>query len=92
MRNSFISHFISPPPRRFCVKHGMAMIGYSSFGSPDLPWGEKLPHLLADPGLKKVADKHGRSVPQVRYSQTALFYLFNVFFCFWALELVTLQI
>ncbi len=68
----------------------MAMIGYSSFGSPDLPWGEKLPHLLADPGLKKVAEKHGRSVPQVRYSH--FFNYLMCFFCFLAHELVTLQI
>ena len=41
------------------------MIGYSSFGSPDLPWGEKLPHLLVDPELKKLADKHGKSTALV---------------------------
>ncbi len=41
------------------------MVGYSPFGSPDLPWGEKLPHLLAEPALAQVARKHGRSVAQV---------------------------
>lgn len=47
--------------RKFCQKHDIAMIGFSSFGSPDLPWGEKLPHILIDPILMSLAEKHKRS-------------------------------
>ena len=41
------------------------MIAYSPFGSPDLPWGEKLPHILTDPVLKRIAEKHERSTANV---------------------------
>ena len=41
------------------------MIAYSPFGSPDLPWGEKLPHILVDPTLKKIAAKYERSTAQI---------------------------
>ena len=41
------------------------MIAYSPFGSPDLPWGEKLPHILVDPTLKKIAAKYDRSTAQI---------------------------
>jgi len=49
----------------FCRKHGIQMIAYSPFGSPDLPWGEKLPHILVDPVLKRIAAKHQRSTANV---------------------------
>ena len=52
-------------PRRFCHKHGITMIGFSPFGSPDLPWGEKMPHILVDPVLKAIAQKHKRSTANV---------------------------
>jgi len=45
--------------RRFCEKHEIVTVGYSPFGSPDLPWGEKMPHLLVDETLKSIAEKHG---------------------------------
>ena len=41
------------------------MIAYSPFGSPDLPWGEKMPHILVDPLLKEIAEKHERSTAQI---------------------------
>ena len=41
------------------------MIAYSPFGSPDLPWGEKMPHILVDPVLKKIAEKYERSTAQI---------------------------
>ena len=50
----------------FCVSRGIQMVAYSSFGSPDLPWGRTdLPHVLADPVIKEIADKHGKSTAQV---------------------------
>jgi len=51
--------------RRFCHKHGITLIGFSPFGSPDLPWGEKMPHILVDPVLKAIAQKHKRSTANV---------------------------
>ncbi len=51
--------------RRFCEKHGILMEAYSPFGSPDLPWGVKMPHILEDETLKGVAAKHGRSTAQI---------------------------
>ena len=41
------------------------MIAYSPFGSPDLPWGEKMSHILIDPVLKGIAAKHQRSTANV---------------------------
>ena len=41
------------------------MIGYSPFGSPDLPWGRTdLPHILADPTLKEIASRYQKSTAQ----------------------------
>jgi len=51
--------------RRFCVKNDILMVGYSPFGSPDLPWGRKLPHILVDPTLVKIAEELGKSTAQV---------------------------
>jgi len=49
----------------FCVSRGIQMVAYSSFGSPDLPWGRTdLPHILADPVIKEIADKHAKSTAQ----------------------------
>ena len=41
------------------------MVGFSSFGSPDLPWGEKLPHILVDETLKEIAARHGQTTAAV---------------------------
>ena len=42
------------------------MIGYSPFGSPDLPWGRTdLPHILVDPTLQEIAKEVGKSTAQV---------------------------
>ena len=41
------------------------MIAYSPFGSPDLPWGVKMPHVLADPVLTRIAAKYKRSTANV---------------------------
>jgi len=49
----------------FCRKNGIQMIAYSPFGSPDLPWGEKMPHILADPVLTRIAAKYKRSTANV---------------------------
>jgi len=51
--------------RKFCSLHSIAMVGFSPFGSPDLPWGEKLPHILADPTLKEIATRLEKSPAQV---------------------------
>ena len=51
--------------RRFCERNGIVMIAYSPFGSPDLPWGEKMPHILVDPVLKRIAHKYQRSTAQI---------------------------
>jgi len=51
--------------RRFCLQNDIRMVAYSPFGSPDLPWGEKLPHLLIDPVLKGIADRLGVSTAKV---------------------------
>ena len=40
--------------RQFCQDHGVVFVAFSPLGSPDLPWGEKLPHILADPIINKV--------------------------------------
>ena len=51
--------------RKFCARNGITMIAFSPFGSPDLPWGEKLPHLLLDPVLTSIAEQKGRSTAQI---------------------------
>jgi len=57
--------FTNAKLHQFCVEHGIQMVAYSSFGSPDLPWGRTdLPHVLADPTIKKIADKYGKSTAQ----------------------------
>jgi len=50
---------------RYCQSKGIQMVAYSPFGSPDLPWGEKLPHVLTDPVLKTIGEKHERSTANV---------------------------
>jgi len=51
--------------RKFCQDHGVQFVAFSPLGSPDLPWGEKLPHILADPVINKIAQKHRRSPAQI---------------------------
>jgi len=51
--------------RSFCAAHSIVMVAFSPFGSPDLPWGAKLPHILADPTLKEIAERVGHSSAQV---------------------------
>ena len=41
------------------------MIAFSPFGSPDLPWGEKLPHILDEEIIKEISEKLQRSPAQV---------------------------
>lgn len=49
----------------FAASRGIQMVAYSSFGSPDLPWGRTdLPHILVDPTIKQIADKYGKSTAQ----------------------------
>lgn len=51
--------------RKFCVNNSIVMVAFSPFGSPDLPWGAKLPHILVDPTLKEIADRVDHSPAQV---------------------------
>lgn len=51
--------------RKFCSLHSISLVGFSPFGSPDLPWGTKMPHILADPTLREVATRVGHSPAQV---------------------------
>jgi len=51
--------------RRFCKRNEITMVGYSPFGSPDLPWGEKLPHILVDPTLLRIAKEQNQSTALV---------------------------
>jgi len=51
--------------RRFCAKNDIQLVAYSPFGSPDLPWGRPLPHILVDPVIKSIAHKLGKSTAQI---------------------------
>merc|ERR1712215_384602 len=51
--------------RQFCADQSIAMVAFSPFGSPDLPWGAKLPHILADTTLNTIATRLGHSPAQV---------------------------
>jgi len=51
--------------RRFCSRHSIAMVAFSPFGSPDLPWGKKMAHILTDPTINNIATKLGKSPAQV---------------------------
>jgi len=51
--------------RSFCSSHSIVMVAFSPFGSPDLPWGAKLPHILADPTLAEIGGRVGHSTAQV---------------------------
>ena len=52
--------------RKFCAAQSIVMVAFSPFGSPDLPWGAKLPHILADPTLKTISSRVDHSSAQVR--------------------------
>jgi diketogulonate reductase-like aldo/keto reductase len=47
--------------RQFCERNGIVMIAFSPFGSPDLPWGEKLPHILDEDIVKEIGEHLKRS-------------------------------
>ena len=49
-----ITFLFTKNDRKFCHDHGVLFVAFSPLGSPDLPWGEKLPHILADPIINKV--------------------------------------
>jgi len=57
--------FANEALRQFCSRHSIKMVAFSPFGSPDLPWGEKLPHILAEPRLVELAQRLNRSPAQV---------------------------
>lgn len=57
--------FSNEPLRRFCARHSVQLVAFSPFGSPDLPWGERLPHILADPRLAELARSTGRTPAQI---------------------------
>ena len=55
-----------PKLSQWCKENDVLMIGYSPFGSPDLPWGRTdLPHILVDPTLQEIAKQVGKSTAQV---------------------------
>lgn len=57
--------FSQPKLSKWCQDNDIVMIGYSPFGSPDLPWGRTdLPHILADPTIKEIAARVGKSTAQ----------------------------
>jgi len=51
--------------RRFCCRNDITMVAFSPFGSPDLGWGKKLPHVLVDETLTRIAKEIGKSTAQV---------------------------
>jgi len=58
--------FSQPKLSQWCKENDVLMIGYSPFGSPDLPWGRTdLPHILADPTLQEISKQVGKSTAQV---------------------------
>ena len=57
--------FSQPKLTKWCAENDIVFIGYSPFGSPDLPWGRTdLPHILADPTIKQIAGRVGKSTAQ----------------------------
>ena len=58
--------YFQPKLSQWCKENDVLMIGYSPFGSPDLPWGRTdLPHILADPTLQEISKQVGKSTAQV---------------------------
>ncbi len=53
--------------RAFCADRDIVLTGYSPFGAPHGNWErpEKVKGMLEEPTLRDVAEKHGKSVPQV---------------------------
>lgn len=54
------------PLLEFCEKRGIKLTAYSPLGSPSRPWAKPDdPSLLDEPKLKKIGEKHGKSIAQV---------------------------
>jgi hypothetical protein len=66
------------------------MIAFSPFGSPDLPWGEKLPHILEENAIKEIAESLGVNFTNILraafvrkfFAQLFLTYILGLYF-FW---------
>jgi len=50
---------------KFCQERGIAVVSYSSFGSPKRPWAKEEQPQLDDPVLLQVAQRLGKSPAQV---------------------------
>ena len=59
-------YFVNDSLVKFCQSKDVQVTAYSPLGSADRPWASKKePVIMDDPQLIAIADKVGKSVPQV---------------------------
>ncbi|XP_034245146.1 aldo-keto reductase family 1 member B1-like [Thrips palmi] len=59
-------HFNQSKLIGLCAQHGVRVVAYSPFGSPESPWsGGRVDRILDDPAIAAVARKHGKTPGQV---------------------------